>query len=185
MHKFNSGKTPRIHRALDDTLISICLAKPPRRYLEIGTREGGSLVAVLKHSNPAPEFIAICDTWGNSHGGTQRGNHSHIQEILDGINYQGEVTWLDGNSLDLIPTLQQTFDLILIDGDHSIKGARADLNNCWPLLEESSFLVMDDVMTHKKKIKKMCNNFRKRHDNVKFLHINKRKPGNLVLQKKS
>ena len=180
IHKFDSGKTARTHRPLDDTLISICLDKSPKQYLEIGTREGGSLVAVLQHSNPHPELVVMCDTWGNTAGGTGRGDHSHIQKLLNELDYKGEIIWLDGSSLDLIPSLQQTFDFILVDGAASV--ASKDLENSWPLLDNLGLLVMDD--SKRKGIMNFCKQWEKERNDVEFIHVDERTSGNLVLQKK-
>lgn len=41
--------------------------------------------------------------------------------------------------------LKEQFDYILVDGDHSYEGARADLMACWPLLASGGILVIDDL----------------------------------------
>jgi predicted O-methyltransferase YrrM len=166
-------------RPLDDTLISICIQKPPKRYLEIGTRDGGSLDAVLQHCNP--QLIACCDTWGRVHGGTGRGNHNHIQEMLEDIGYDGEVIWLDGSSFDLIPQVKQTFDLILVDGDHSEYGATTDIRNSWRLLEPGGLMVVDDTVLITV-VAFVCNKWAKRSD-VEVVHNDMKEHGNIVFRR--
>ena len=62
------------------------------------------------------------------------------------LNYfNASALFLDGDSKQLIPTLTGSFDLVLVDGDHSIEGARADLQNAWPLVRPGGILVMDDI----------------------------------------
>jgi predicted O-methyltransferase YrrM len=181
IHQFVSGRAARKYRPLDDTLISLCLDKPPQRYLEIGTREGGSLTAVLRHSVPHPEFLTVCDEWGKNDGGSGRGNHNHIEKVLEEEGYEGEKIWLDGSSFDLIPTLVGAYDLILVDGDHSQEGASTDLRNVWPLLEVSGFVVMDDTRK-KAHIMQIAKDWADRED-ARIIHIENRIPGNVVLQK--
>jgi len=166
-------------RPLDDSLISICLGKPPKRYLEIGTKEGDSLAAVLQHGNP--ELMAICDTWGDETGGTGRGDHLHIEELLKELDYRGEIVWLDGNSLDLVPTLQQTFDLILVDGPAN--QSPQDLENSWPLLEDFGILIMDHCNCKKGNITEFCDQWTAERDDAKIVHTDERRSGHLVLQK--
>lgn len=134
------------YRQLHNVLAFISQYDRPQKYLEIGVREGGSLNAVLDHHHP--KKLYLCDTWGRAYGGTGRGNPAHIEKLLRESEYYGEVHFLNGDSKIMIPRLKETFDLILVDGDHSYKGAYKDLQNVWPLLEKPGYLVFDDI-THK------------------------------------
>lgn len=134
-------------RVVHNTLISLVTYSKPKSYLEIGVKDGDSLKAtLLGHSNI--RRLVLCDTWGGKYGGSGKGNHNHIQKFLERIYFDGEVKFLDGDSKYMIPTLNEKFDLILVDGDHSYKGAYTDLQNTWKLLKDSGFLVFDDI-THK------------------------------------
>lgn len=115
-----------------------------KSYLEIGCREGDSLRLVVA-ANPTLERLVVCDTWGGIYGGTGRGSHRHIEELLSSLGYAGEVRFLDGDSRELIPTLRETFDLILVDGDHSDEGAAADLANVRPLLAAGGRILFHDI----------------------------------------
>lgn len=123
-----------------------CAANYPERYLEIGTREGGSLVVVLENA-PTLRRVVCADTWGGEWGGSGRGSHDHIDKLLSLRLYAGSVEYLDGDSKATIPTLRETFDLVLVDGDHSEEGGRADLENTWPLVAPGGCLVFHDI-TH-------------------------------------
>lgn len=118
----------------------------PRRYLEIGTREGDSLRIVVERS-VAIELVVCADTWGGEWGGTGRGGHGHIDALLAAMLYTGEARYLDGDSKQTIPTVQGEFDLILVDGDHSEEGGRADLENVWRLCAPGGCIVFHDI-TH-------------------------------------
>lgn len=132
-------------RLLHNTLICISEFLKPSSYLEIGTRDGDSLKAVL-FGWSTPMKLVLCDTWGGKYGGSRRGNHNHIQKFLSNIRFEGIVKFLDGDSKYMIPTLNEEFDLILVDGDHSYEGAYTDLQNTWKLLKDGGFLVFDDVI---------------------------------------
>lgn len=132
--------------SLRSFLASHCRAFSPARYLEIGTQEGGSLRVVVEHSHGLARIVC-CDTWGGEWGGTSRGSHEHIDAMLASMLYDGDVAYLDGDSKTTIPTLDEQFDLILVDGDHSAEGARADLDNVLPLLAKGGCLVFHDI-TH-------------------------------------
>jgi len=118
------------------------LAKHSETYLEIGVQDGDSIAAVVE-ANPALH-LTMCDDWGLNHGGTNRGNHDHIDRLLNDMGHFGvNRVFLDGKSQDLIPGLVEQFDLVHVDADHSFEGCKADLKNCWPLTR--CWLVVHDV----------------------------------------
>lgn len=121
-----------------------CREFSPCRYLEIGTRDGDSLRVVVENS-PALERIVCCDTWRSEWGGSNKGSHAHIDAMLASLLYDGEVDYLDGDSKVTVPTLACRFDLVLVDGDHSADGARADLDNVLPLVEPGGCIVFHDI----------------------------------------
>ena len=121
-----------------------CATALPRRYLEIGTREGDSLRVVVEHAYTL-ERVVCADTWGGEWGGTGRGGHAHVEAMLSAMLYVGEVRFLDGDSHQTILTLDEQFDLILVDGDHSEEGGAADLRNVWPLCAPGGCIVFHDV----------------------------------------
>jgi predicted O-methyltransferase YrrM len=127
-------------------LASHCRERSPERYLEIGTRDGGSLTVVRENSS-ALRRIVCADTWGGQWGGSGRGSHDHIEQLLALRLYTGSVQFLDGDSMQTIPTLREQFDLVLVDGDHSAEGARADLENVWPLVAAGGCMAFHDI-TH-------------------------------------
>lgn len=181
-HRWTSGKTRLRFRPLDDALISISKAKPPTCYLEIGVREGGSLLAVLEHSVPPPRLLVLCDTWQGVGGGTGRGNHDHISELLEERRFQGEVRFLDGKSQELIPTIEDMwFDLILVDGDHRPGPALEDLENSWPLLQSGGHLVFDD--TNNGNLSKLAQKWGDRPD-CRILWRSREGPGTTVFLRK-
>ena len=55
-------------RLLHKTLSFLAKGFKPKRYLEIGVREGDSLKAILDFYRPT--FVTLCDTWGENYGGT-------------------------------------------------------------------------------------------------------------------
>jgi hypothetical protein len=129
------------------------------KYLEIGTREGDSLKRVIVN-NPYLIDIVVSDMWGDHYGGTSRGSHSHISDLLSEINYNNSITFLDGDSKKTIPTLLDkyinSFDLILVDGDHSYHGGMTDLINVFPLCKSNGFILFHDIYHVKHKYLDKC-----------------------------
>lgn len=109
-----------------------CLGDLVNSYLGVGVQEG-ECVAHVVANNPMLT-VSLCDTWGATHGGTNRGNADHVLMRLKRAGHRGAVQILTGYSQEIIPTLDPgaSFDLIYVDGDHSEQPALDDLRNCWP-----------------------------------------------------
>jgi predicted O-methyltransferase YrrM len=145
------------HPSLYDTLRLVVALAKPSAYLEIGVRDGHSLrEVILAGGNQIFHFIspratlqrlALCDDWGDQSGGTGKGGHGHIEQLLAELHYQGQVQWIDGNSHELLkPAIElQSFDLILVDGDHTEQGAAQDLRDCIGALAPQGLLLFDDI----------------------------------------
>jgi hypothetical protein len=127
-----------------------CSTHAVRRYLEIGTRDGDSLRVVLENAGQQLEGVWVADQWGTAYGGSGRGSHAHIEQLLDDFNFAGRRIFLDGNSRDTIPALMpeqaEAFDLVLVDGDHSYEGGLADLENVWPLVRPGGCVAFHDIL---------------------------------------
>lgn len=155
---------------LHDYLKKYCLNYSPESYLEIGTREGDSLKVVLKNSINIHD-VFVCDTWGNVYGGSDKSNHEHINKMSEEINYNGNLTFLDGDSRIEIPKLHESkmsyFDLILVDGDHSEEGGRIDLENVLPLAKRNNSCILFHDITHPGHLylEKVFDDFVEKHKN--------------------
>lgn len=111
-------------------------------YLEIGVREGESLRAALE--SHSIERLLLCDTWGKTAGGTNRGSHDHISALLDALGYKRQVEFLDQKSqLVQWKAMSSWWDLVNIDGGHEYAEALADMNNLWPLTRRA--MVVHDI----------------------------------------
>jgi predicted O-methyltransferase YrrM len=134
--------------ALYTLLDQLARQTAPASYLEIGVRDGASLVCVLC---AAPEIkrLVLADTWESDYGGSGRASHQHISVLLAALDATKDTLFLDGDSKATVPSLTEQFDIALIDGDHSNEGVLADLHSVIPLLSPSGILVCDDISNPK------------------------------------
>lgn len=112
-------------------LTALCREHEVRSYLEIGVQEGKSLRAALAAGTITQ--LTLIDPWNDTHGGTNRGNHLHIDVLLRDLKFSGSVEIYDTTSLMTLPRLiglERRWDLIHIDGDHTFGGALVDLALC-------------------------------------------------------
>ena len=118
----------------------------PKRILEIGTRTGISLCQLLSAymDTSSIERIVSCDLF----------NDGFISPDLVRYNlrYVGipeatieKIEFMIGDSKVTVPQIKGEFDWILVDGDHSVEGARADLENVKPLIAQGGIIVFDDI----------------------------------------
>jgi predicted O-methyltransferase YrrM len=118
-----------------------------KRYMEIGVQDGNSTLYVAEHY-PNIEQMVLCDTWGDAHGGTNRGSHDYVQKrLVDAGIWMGRISFLDGDANILLPEYYQQyqrerFDLIVIDDDHSVISLSNHLDL---LIGKADFIACHDI----------------------------------------
>ncbi len=121
---------PCIHAMLES-------GQPINNYLEIGVAAGGT-TALFNHFFHPSRIVLVDD---NKHP------KAHVRGyILDGVGREEIV----GNSQDPVTIgvvaalAPERFDLIIIDGDHTFQGVKADVENYFPMLRPGGFLIFHD-----------------------------------------
>ncbi len=120
----------------------------PDNYLEIGVRRGRSACAVV--AGCASVDIYAFDMWQEGYANSENPGPALVKAELARFGHTGHLTCIDGDSHKRVPEFMATnpdltFDLITVDGDHSIEGAMDDLRNVIPRLRVGGVLVFDDT----------------------------------------
>lgn len=129
-------KEPANYQLLRDTATrhaSDCARKIS--YLEIGTNDGGSALAVL-----GTEFVyaaTLVDNW--CYGSSP----SKVNEKLGEFSVVASIC--SGDSKEILPKLKEKHDMIFVDGDHSAEGALFDMTESLRLLAPNGVMVVDDL----------------------------------------
>lgn len=123
----------------------------PRTYLEVGVRRGFSMAVVAAR---CPD-VEICgfDSWLPGYGGVENPGPEFVQAELEKVGYRKEVYFVAGDSHKTLPSFfrgrrrehSNTFDMITIDGDHSLRGAYRDLLDTMPHCSVGGVVVFDDI----------------------------------------
>ena len=116
-------------------LIEFCVSHRPRRILEIGFNYGHSSLLFLLNTGADTEVVSL-----------DMGDHSKVGSNYICREFGARHKFVFGNSLVEVPKLEGEFDLIFVDGGHSFKDAMMDVINCMRLSNESTLLVVDDVI---------------------------------------
>jgi predicted O-methyltransferase YrrM len=129
-------------------LASAAIFLRPVSYLEIGVRRGRS-ASVVAATNPQCAIYGF-DLWVEGYAGKENPGPDFVREELQRVGHTGEVTLVSGDSRHTVPEFLAArpdlfFELITVDGDHSVTGAAADLANTLPRLKVGGVLVFDDV----------------------------------------
>ncbi len=132
-------------------------------YLEIGVRRGFTLAAFAS-VRPSATVYAF-DLWVRNYAGAANPGPRFVSGELARVGFAGRAFFVNGNSHETLPVLFGTsqggwrvrrrladvprpgapFDLILVDGDHSILGAYQDLRDVMPRCAVGGVVVFDDI----------------------------------------
>lgn len=121
---------------------------PIRDYMEIGVRRGRSMAMVAVQA-PQARIVGF-DMWIPDYAGMKNPGPQGVKEELSRVNFEGTLEFVDGDSAKTVPQWfrehpDRWFDMITVDGDHSIEGARKDLVNVIERLKVGGVLVFDDI----------------------------------------
>jgi predicted O-methyltransferase YrrM len=138
----------------------------PRNYLEIGVRRGFS-AAMVAAAAPNVDLYAF-DLWMHPYADVANPGPDFVARELETIGHRGGRFFFSGNSHETVPAFfrrrpsskmarirqwlgaRQTlrpraFDLILVDGDHTLVGAYDDLKNVMGQCRIGGVVVFDDI----------------------------------------
>jgi predicted O-methyltransferase YrrM len=138
-----------VYADLYTTLSGLASVLQPRNYLEIGVRRGHSMAMVSAHA-PACDLFGF-DLWIDGYAGLENPGKAFVQEQLRRTGHRGRITFTDGDSAETVPAFLAAhsdlfFDLVTVDGDHSARGARVDLQHVLPRVAIGGVIVFDDLV---------------------------------------
>jgi predicted O-methyltransferase YrrM len=136
----------------------------PKTYLEVGVRRGFSMAMVAGRS-PGAEIYGF-DLWMPGYADVPNPGPRFVQSEMQKIGYKKPVRLINGDSHRTLPaffrnerahmwdrlklmwhakTRPASFELIMIDGDHSLLGAYQDLSDTMPHCAIGGAVVFDDI----------------------------------------
>jgi predicted O-methyltransferase YrrM len=101
----------------------------PKSLLEIGFGCGQTLGILIESAGEECQRVVSVDI---------KFNRTNFNKFFPGAN----VEFIETDSKNLL--LNEKFDFICIDGDHSYDSVRSDISKCLPLLHKNTILCMDD-----------------------------------------
>lgn len=140
----------------------------PERYMEIGVRRGFSMAMVAAQSRQTT--IWGFDLWVSDYAGAKNPGPSFIRSEIRRLGYNEKIHLISGDSQQTVPRLFSgettglakllgkrrhpvvDFQLILVDGNHSLIGAMQDLMNVMPHCSVGGAVIFDDICPDLSKI---------------------------------
>jgi len=113
-----------------------CMIRP-RRVLEIGTFTGYSALCLARGLAPEGELHTI---------ELRQADADRARGYFDRSPWSGRIRLHVGNALDILPTLEETWDLVFIDAD---KPAYIEyFNLVLPRVRKNGFILADNIFFH-------------------------------------
>jgi len=125
----------------------------PKTILEVGTARGGTLFLLCQSAAEDAEIVSLDLPYGKNGGGYPKWKQPIYQLF---VRSGQRLTLLRANS-HLKETRTRvghavrggTFDLIMIDADHSYEGVKRDFELYSPLVSERGIVVLHDVLPNR------------------------------------
>ena len=158
-----------VYADINTALITISKNIDIENYMEIGVRRGRSMAMVA--SNEPEANLYGFDMWIENYCGSENPGPDFVKAELKNVGYTGNISFIDGDSKKTVPKFFKDnenlfFDVITVDGDHSIGGATIDLNNVIKRLKIGGILVFDDITSQEHSyLAKVWQNTIKKRDN--------------------
>ena len=146
-HKKNTQEDLMIPK--QKNIVSVITKLKPKKILEIGFNAGfSSLLMKMSYSEAIINCIDI-------------NYHNYVMPCFNKISsdYNNISIILESSHTSLIKLIEQNekYDLIHIDGDHTLKGASQDLSQCLKLSKPGTVIIFDD--TNIAELNNLCNKY--------------------------
>ena len=109
-------------------------------YLEIGSMCG---IIAMSFAERYPHRRFVCIDKFSAGSATAAGEKETFKKNLEEHEFTN-VSLIEGDSLAVVPTLSQTFDLVLVDANHAYDYVLGDALNSWRLLSPGGFIAFHD-----------------------------------------
>jgi predicted O-methyltransferase YrrM len=148
------GDAMQISREQGQLLASIALALDAKRVIEVGTSYGFSGLWWLSALSLTNGHLVTIDVSEKKY--RQASRTFQDAGVLDRVSLHL------GRGIDVIPTIEGTFDIAFIDADKP--ATQEYFNLLWPRIRRGGAIVTDNVLSHQQEMGNYLNSIRSRED---------------------
>lgn len=140
----------RVHGWLSDAqgeALFDAARRPGGHIVEIGSWQGRSTIWLAAGARLAGRIVFAIDPHEGSHEDPSARTFERFTQNLDAAGLRAVVRPLVMRSTAAVAEVRDPVDLLFIDGDHSIEGARLDAETWLPRLAPGGLVLFHDVAT--------------------------------------
>jgi predicted O-methyltransferase YrrM len=122
----------------------------PKRVLELGTLQGGTLCILARLSDPRATIISV-DLPGGKFGGGPSRLRSLVSHTFGKLFQRLHLIRGDSHSEEVVATVRditRSLDVLFIDGDHTYEGVKHDFVSYAPLVHPGGIVAFHDIAEH-------------------------------------
>jgi predicted O-methyltransferase YrrM len=113
----------------------------PIDYIEVGVLTGNSAAAVL--STGCCRHAVLIDNFSHPAYSDWKSSPEMVSKRLS--EFKGVVEIKVGDSVTVLPTVKDKFDIGFVDGEHNEPACLSDMEKMFPLLRENGIMFVDDL----------------------------------------
>jgi predicted O-methyltransferase YrrM len=120
----------------------------PRRLVEIGTAQGGTLFLLAQAAAPDATIVSV-DLPGGRFGGGYVDQRAIVYREFARPGQRLELLRADSHdrsTIEAVAALVGDVDLLFIDGDHTLEGVRSDFADYSPFVRPGGLVALHDVV---------------------------------------
>lgn len=134
-------------------LVELISQRRPTSLLEIGTANGGSLFLFCRACNPAATIVSI-DLPGGINGGGFPKWKTQLYKKFAGSEQTLNLLRANSHHLTTVENVKrippnETYEVIMIDADHSYEGAKKDFELYKNLIKKGGILILHDIIENR------------------------------------
>ena len=150
-------------------LLHILRDEPPRRVLELGTATGGTLFLLTRVATDDAVLVSVDLPWGSGGGYPPWRDDLYTRFARSGQNIH--LIQEDSHRPETLEAVREALggpiDFLLIDGDHSYKGAQRDWKMYGPSVRSGGLVAFHDIVPGPERlvggVPKLWREMRERH----------------------
>lgn len=120
---------------------------PDATYLEIGVLAGSTIMFCKQYTKTTQFFgVDLFEDYRPDPNNTHISDTFRMEDVARRVG--NRATFMKGNSYDILPTINNTFDFVFIDGNHTYLATKQDFCQAAPLVKKGGYVAFHNASAH-------------------------------------